>query len=151
MRATTSADVATLRRMPADDMGACVVTHAELKPRNLSNEPALSELPIIGEANDEDLTPAGKMNWPHGFHLRHVCVDPGYAGLLHQRHEEEVILMHSGALAVELPDGSIELGAGDVLTVPIDSPRRFANSGTAPAEAFVVRGGDQPRPATLTT
>jgi mannose-6-phosphate isomerase-like protein (cupin superfamily) len=57
--------------------------------------------------------------------------------------------MQSGTLQVELPEGTVELTAGDVLTIPIDSLRSFANRDDVAAEAYFVRGGDQPKPATL--
>ena len=68
----------------------------------------------------------------------------GKATPLHRRHEEEVILMHSGRLTVSLPDGDVELAPGDVLTVPLDMARRYSNTTHEPVEAWVVRGGDQP-------
>ena len=50
---------------------------------------------------------------------------------------------------VALPDGEIKLAAGDVLTIPITMKRSFSNPGATVAEAFVVRGGDHPRPPTV--
>jgi mannose-6-phosphate isomerase-like protein (cupin superfamily) len=151
MPATTDTDVAALRRLKANEMGDCVVTRAELQPTEHRALPQLREFPIIGASGDAEGIAAGKMGWSHGFQLRHVCVDPGTATSQHQRHEEEVILMQTGVLSVELPEGNIELHAGDVFTVPIESPRVFANKGNATAEAYIVRGGDQPRPPTMIT
>jgi len=90
------------------------------------------------------------MAWPHGFHLRYITVDPKVSSKQHVRHEEEVILMHKGRLTVMLADGEVELVPGDVLTVPIDMPRRFGNRGGERVEAYVVRSGDQPLAASLT-
>ncbi len=151
MRPTTVDDVTALRRLRADDMGDCVVRHAELQAVASTALPDLREFPIIGAANSAEGMPAGKMDWPHGFSLRHVYMDPGATTKSHQRHEEEVVLMQSGALRVLTPDGEVELHAGDVLTIPIDSPRSFANNGAIPAEAYIVRGGNQPRAATPVT
>lgn len=150
MPKTTDADVARLKRLKAAEMADCVVHHAELQPTEATTLPELREFPIIGAANEAEGISAGKMDWPHGFHLRHVCVDPGLETKPHRRHEEEVILMQSGVLSVEVGEGRVDLAAGDVLTIPIDSPRKFLNNGTEPAEAYFVRGGDQPRPATIT-
>lgn len=150
MRATTDDDVAALQRLHANDMQGCVVTRAELN----STDPAtasITESPIIGAASDAEDMPAGRMNWPHGFHVRHLHLGCGSSGPLHQRHEEEVIMMQSGSMLIRLPDGEVELSAGDVMTVPIEMPRSFANAGDVPAEAYLVRGGDQPRAATSIT
>ena len=150
MRATTAADVAALQRLHANDMQDCVVTRAELNAKE-SASPGIHESPIIGAANDIEDMPAGKMHWPHGFHVRHVRLDSGADGESHQRHEEEIIMMQSGSMIIRLADGEVELRAGDVMTVPIDMPRSFANTSDAAAEAYFVRGGDQPRAATSTT
>jgi len=150
MHATSADDVAALQRLHADDMQGCVVTRAELADSDSPTE-SIQETPIIGSANaSEDMT-AGKMNWPHGFHVRHVRLDSGASGVTHKRHEEEVIMMQTGSMIIRLADGEVELGAGDVITLPIDMPRSFANTSDAPAEAYVVRGGDQPSAATSTT
>jgi mannose-6-phosphate isomerase-like protein (cupin superfamily) len=89
------------------------------------------------------------MSWPHGFHLRHIAIDPGAATRRHTRAEEEVILMHNGCLSVSTDDGDIDMLAGDVLSIPIGSRRSFSNRGEEPVEAYVVRGGDHPQAATL--
>lgn len=149
MRPTTAADVAALRRLTAAEMSDCIVRHPEMQAEPGVSVPDLREFPIIGAANTSEGMPAGRMDWPHGFNLRHICLDPGTTTKTHLRHEEEVILMQSGVMHVDTADGEIDLRPGDVLTIPIDSARRFANKGTIPAKAYVVRGGNQPRAATL--
>ena len=88
------------------------------------------------------------MAWPHGFHVRHLRQSPGATTPRHTRHEHEVIMMHAGHMTVGLPSGDVDLGPGDVLTIPVDMPRQFSNTGSADAEAYVVRGGDHPAPPT---
>jgi len=143
---TTDEDVERFRRLTAEEMADCVVTHAELRPAPGSELPQLHQYPIIGTKSGDERLPAGKMQWPHGFHLRHIAIDAGEATRQHMRHEEEVIMMQSGQLAVTLPDGEVELRPGDVLTVPIDMPRSFTNRGNEIAEAYVVHGSDHPGP-----
>ncbi len=151
MAPTTEADVAALRKLTAEDMTDCVVLHSELGEAKASGGiTGLVERPIIGEANSDENIGAGKMQWSHGFNLRYIAVEPGVASKQHTRHEEEVIFMHKGELTVTLPGGDLNLVPGDTLTVPIDMPRGFGNNGTETAEAFFVRGGDHPKPATLT-
>jgi mannose-6-phosphate isomerase-like protein (cupin superfamily) len=149
MQPTTQHDVARLRRLIADEMTDCVVTRAELEPVSGAKLPELCEYPIIGGASSDEGLPAGKMSWPHGFQLRYITVDPGIETQQHVRHEEEVLFVQSGQLAVALPDGEIKLSAGDVLTIPISMARSFSNPGATVAQAYVVRGGDHPRPPTI--
>lgn len=149
MRPTTDDDVARLRRLSGDELADCVVTRAELEPVSGASLPELCEFPIIGGASSDEGLAAGKMNWAHGFQLRHIAVNLGIATQQHLRHEEEVLFVQSGQLVVALPDGEIKLGAGDVLTIPISMARSFSNPGAAVAEAYIVRGGDHPQPPTI--
>ena len=150
MPATTDADVARLKRLKAEDMTGCVQPHDKIKTARAIGLPEISEFPIIGAASRDEGLDAGQMSWPHGFHVRHIAVDPGAATHEHTRAEEEVILMHKGQLSISTDDGDIEIGPGDVFTIPVGSPRSFANRGDEMVEAFVVRGGDHPVAAQLT-
>ncbi len=145
MPATTAADVERLRRMSGEEIAECVVTAAELAVDDAAVTAAgLRETPLIGADNPSEGIPAGKMNWPHGFHLRHIAMQGGATTRVHSRAEPEVFLMHRGRLAIEMDGESVILEAGDTLTVPLDMPRRFSNEGDERAEAWVVRGGDRP-------
>lgn len=149
MPPTTADDVARLDRLTASDMAGCVLPYSKLGRTRSRGLPEISEFPIIGAASpDEGLEP-GQMDWPHGFNLRYVAIDPGAATHQHTRAEEEVILMHKGRLSISTDDGDVEIGPGDVFTVPIGSPHSFANRGDQLVEAFVVRGGDHPQAAKL--
>jgi mannose-6-phosphate isomerase-like protein (cupin superfamily) len=149
MQPTTDADLAGFDRPTAEEMDTCVLTRDRLIPPTSFGLIGMHENPIIGQANSDQHLTAGHMDWSHGFQLRHVTIDPQESTKQHVRHEEEVIMMHKGNLTVYLPDGKVELEPGDVLTVPIEMPRRFFNHGTNPVEAFYVRGGDNPRSPTL--
>jgi mannose-6-phosphate isomerase-like protein (cupin superfamily) len=151
MAATTAEDVASLRTLSAEDMADCVVLHDELRLDAASQlmSHGLHEHPIIGTASSEEGIEAGKMTWSHGFQLRHMAIDPGAEGLQYAREEEEVLLVQGGALTVEFAGGKVELGAGDVFTVPMFIPHRLLNVGSELAEIFVVRGGDKPQPPRL--
>ena len=151
MPVTTEDDVANLDRLTADDMAGCVVKHEQLLIADDAGLAlsGLKEYPIIGATSpDENLT-AGQMDWPHGFHLRHIVVDVGAATKRHTRNEEEVILLQDGELRVQFDDGDVVLGPGDVFTIPIGATRAFSNDGSVAAEAYVVRGDDHPEPPQL--
>ncbi len=151
MPATTAADVRRLDRMTVEEFEACIVRYAELTPpAGVQKTPAgLLECPIIGAASPAEGLGGGKMSWPHGFQVRHVAVKPGDQSKTHSRAEEEVILMYRGKLTVGIAGSTLALGPGDTLTVPIGSPRQFANRGDRDAEFYVVRGGDQPAAAMI--
>ncbi|MEM9400942.1 MAG: cupin domain-containing protein [Pseudomonadota bacterium] len=150
MPPTTDADVERLDTLLARDMGSCVVSRAELNPAASALSPGYREYPIIGAASDDEGLVAGKMDWRHGFHVRYVAIDPGTATPTHRRHEEEVVMVHAGALRVSLAEGDVELGPGDVLTVPVDESRSYFNPGDTVVETYVVRGGDHPKAPSLT-
>ena len=149
MHATTEEDVAQLRRLTAEEMSGCVVMHGDLTENgeSMSGANAITETAIIGQASPEENLGAGAMTWPHGFHLRYMTFEPGARSHTLVRHEEEVIFVHAGSLAVHLPDQDVDLGPGDTLTVPIGMKRSFSNPGDSVAETYVVRGGDSPSAA----
>ena len=82
--------------------------------------------------------------WPHGFVLRRLTLDSGAAVGAHVRDEAEVIFVHDGVLEIAWPDGSLVLGPGDTITVPVGLARRFRAPSSAPMAAYVVRGGEAP-------
>jgi len=147
MVATTTADVARAQRLTADEMANCVVLHSELQSPDTGFKlsSGLTEYPIIGGASEQEAIGAGKMNWPHGFQVRYAALDPGFESARHSRAEEEVILLQDGHLTVRFDEGDFEMSPRDVLTVPIGKPRTFANTGTEPVQAYIVRGGDSPQ------
>lgn len=148
MAATTQEDVARLRKLTAEEMAGCVVRHDELHTDNASSLTPIgvNESPIIGAASPDEGLAAGKMMWPHGFHVRHLAMEPGVESKQHSRINEEVIFVHDGRLIVRFEEGNIALGAGDVLTVPIGKMRSFCNTSNNLVEAYIVRGGDHPAP-----
>lgn len=149
MPPTTAEDMARLDRLTASDMAGCVLTHSKLKGTESQTLPGMSEFPIIGAASPDEGLGAGQMDWAHGFHVRYMTISPGAATQQHTRAEEEVILMHRGRLRISTGDDDVEIGPGDVFTVPIESRRSFSNPGDELVEAYVVRGGDHPKAAKL--
>ncbi len=151
MPATTDNDVARLKHLTANDLAECVVSHSDLTATtNAELTPlCIAETPIIGAASPGEGLGEGKMQWPHGFHVRHIAVASGIRSKWHSRAEEEVLLVQSGTLTVGFDEGDIDLIAGDVMTVPIGRTHRFSNNGDDLAEVYVVRGGNNPAPATI--
>jgi len=82
--------------------------------------------------------------WSHGFNLRRLVLQSGAYVPFHARAEAEVLFIQSGTLEVSWPTGSLMMGAGDTLTVPIGLQHAFRNTASVPCDVFVVRGSDDP-------
>ena len=77
--------------------------------------------------------PDAPLGWPHGFTLDRLMVDGQMAGLV-GRH---VLFVQAGRLALVSPDGSVDLAAGDTMTVSADlGTHDLVGTG---ATVFVVR------------
>ncbi len=143
---------AGLRSMTGADLEQCVVRFSEPQLGSdsvLLAHGALLEQPLIGAACPDENICEAPLNWPHGFQLRRLAVAPASHTHRHTRQEEEVIMMHAGTLRLKLDDGSCELTAGDVFTVPIGTPRQLVNNGSQTAIAHIVRGSNHPKAAKL--
>ena len=146
MSPTTAAQAARMRTLDAEGLAACVAPAAALQRarHSLLAADGVAECPIIGGQRDDGM-PAGKLNWPHGFHLRRLGIWPGAASAVHVRPQEEVLLIHQGALSLKVEGCAFRLHPGDVMSIPADLPRRYANGGDALCEVYVVDGGDAPQ------
>jgi mannose-6-phosphate isomerase-like protein (cupin superfamily) len=148
MPPTTAADVAKLARYDSKGIARCVERFAHLKRGSgLSTVAGFTEYPLVGVANPAEGMPAARVDWPHGFQVRALTIDPNARTPQHSRSEEEVLLMHQGIVNFTWPDGRLTIGPGDALTVPKGLPRRYSNESSGQAFVFVVRGGDHPQPA----
>jgi len=104
----------------------------------------VTESPLIGLANSAEKITAGKMAWPHGFHVRRLDME-AHAGLgFHSRSEEEVFFIQSGDVEFQWEGGELQMSAGDVITVPIGMLHGYRNTGDQAVLAYVVRGGNSP-------
>jgi quercetin dioxygenase-like cupin family protein len=147
MPATCATDVARLRELDTAAIAACTVRRDALRrapDAPFARLPGVTECPIIGAASAAEQIPAGPLNWRHGFHVRALRLERGAQVPAHRRREEEVLLVHRGALCFRWPDGEFQLGEGDTLTVPVGLAREYRQIGDAAAEVYVVRGGDEP-------
>ena len=150
MSATTARQVAALKRLDSAALESCVARYSaangsadSVLARNASGAPVREEA-VIGQANPQEGVPEAPLAWEHGFHLRRMEFGPGACLPAHSRGEEEVWAVHEGNLRIGWGRETLDLGPGDVLTVPIGLERTIENPGAGPAEAFVVRGGDSP-------
>ncbi|GAB4149342.1 MAG: hypothetical protein Tsb0016_20670 [Sphingomonadales bacterium] len=146
---TTMADVARHRRMSVDELASCIASGGSQSGAGdtllARHSTGVREFAIIGGANPAEEIEAGKMNWPHGFHLRRLELAAAARVPLHSRAEVEVLFVQDGALSIGWDGHALHLGKGDTLTVPRNLPRTIRNPDDAkPAIIFVVRGGNAP-------
>ncbi|KUR80291.1 cupin domain-containing protein [Novosphingobium sp. FSW06-99] len=140
-----TADLAT----PSLDRLMQCVARADARPGNPDSPLAaegVAEAGVIVPQATSDGFAAGPIVgwWRHGFNLRQLTLQSGAYVPHHSRAEAEVLFIQSGTLEVSWPEGSLIMGAGDTLTVPIGLPRAFRNTASVPCVAFVVRGTDDP-------
>jgi len=148
MPRTSPEQVEAHHHMSIEDMLSCVSRFDEQQNAagsTLTTEtPGVDEFGIIGAANWLERIDAGKMYWPHGFHLRRMDFAPGTALPAHAREEQEVFFLHRGEILFQWQEGELRLEPGDVLTVPIGVMHGYKNVGTDAAIAYIVRGSNAP-------
>ena len=141
-------EVSQLRTPPLDQLLQCVARAEDLvaNPASPLAAPGVAEAGVIVPQATRDGFAPGPITgwWPHGFNLRQLTLQTGAYVPLHARAEEEVIFIQSGTLEVSWPEGSLMMGAGDTLTVPIGLQHAFRNTASVPCEVVVVRGSEDP-------
>lgn len=140
MAATTPEQVASMQRLDCKALEKCVARHEHI---GHASSGAIREYHIIGEGASSNGFVRAQLDWAHGFSLRHVRMQPAASTLVHQREEEQVVLVHRGEIGVEVPDGEVRLGRSDVVTIPVGLPRRLFNPSAEPSEVFMVYRGDR--------
>ena len=103
---------------------------------------------IIGPGVAEAANQHVHIGIPHGFNIGGARQEPGASNSQHSHEKEEVFVVHTGTFAFHLgpnkEDGSVVLGPGDTISVPIRVFRGFENVGPDTGYLFAVLGGDDP-------
>ena len=145
---TTEADVAELQKLDSSDLEACVIRHGAITHApSIKLGANIIESHLLGTTDNPDKPP---LNWKHGFQLKHLSIAPGGRTGVYDQHQEEVFLIQSGNIDIELAGRTITLSNGDVFTAPINTDRCIANSYQQPCEVYVVHGGETPTRTGLT-
>lgn len=145
MPPTDAAMTATVQRLDAAAIARCVVRaeHGEeLAQGPLSRFAGIREAAVIGPANPDEGIGAGRMAWPHGFHVRRLTFDGDARIPAHRRAEPEVLFVQRGTVTVSSLGEEVTMAAGDTLTIPIGRERAFHS--VEGATVFAVHGGDRP-------
>ncbi|MNL45294.1 Cupin domain protein [compost metagenome] len=130
------------------ELARYAIKAADIKgdPKSPLSGDGVEEAGVIGDVDGQDGIKAGPItgHWQHDFTLRRLKLETGAIVPAHARAEQEVIFVQSGTLEFTWDGGSLIMGAGDTLTVPIGLMHGFRNPASADAIAFVIRGAASP-------
>lgn len=144
----TAEKLRELATPPMSELATYAIKAADIKgnPNSPLAGEGAEEAAVIGDVDAQDGFKAGPISghWQHGFAIRRLKLETGATIRAHARAEQEVIFMQSGTLEFTWDGGSLILGAGDTLTVPIGLMHGFRNPASADAIAFVIRGAASP-------
>jgi len=144
----TAEQIEALKTPPLEKMLQCYVPAAKMQanPQSKLAGDGVEEAAIIGTRDTDDGFKAGPLTgwWEHGFTLRQLRMQTGATVAPHARQEREVLFVQEGTLEVGLEEGSLIMGAGDTLSIPVGVVHSFRNPASCPLKAFIVRGGDNP-------
>ena len=103
---------------------------------------------IIGPGVSENPDQHVHIPEAHGFNIGGARQPPGCLNSQHSHETAEVFVVHSGTwrflYGVNADDDSVELAAGDTISIPTRMFRGFENIGTDSGFLFAVLGGDDP-------
>ncbi len=103
---------------------------------------------IIGPGVAENPDQHVHIKQPHGFNIGGARQPPHCVNSQHSHETAEVFVVHTGRWAFFTgergQDGRVEMGPGDVISIPVRAFRGFENIGEEPGFLFAVLGGDDP-------
>lgn len=145
MPITDAATIAELQTLSVADLEACTVLKSQIEqaPKiTRDGDQGVIERHLLGNAYDSNSAPP--LNWAHGFQIHHLELSPQAKTERYCQQQEEVFLVESGSMIIEVADQVITLNGGDVFTAPIGEPRQLSNPHNSPCVACVVHGGESP-------
>jgi mannose-6-phosphate isomerase-like protein (cupin superfamily) len=137
------------------DMTARIVRYADLIPcfnafidtRSPGSE-AKENFTIIGPGVSENPDQHVHITEPHGFNVGGARQPPGCVNSQHSHDTAEVFIVHSGRWRFDIgehgKDIQVELGVGDVISLPVGMFRGFTNVGEECGFLLAVLGNDDP-------
>ncbi len=151
MPATNAEMIAQLKVLNSTDLEACVVrsTAIATAPEMNSWGNGIKETHLLGTSTEASSTPP--LAWAHGFQLSHLQIEAGASTSTYSQAQEEVLMIQSGSVSIEIAGQAILLNPGDVFTSPIGSTRCIHNAGAQTCDMYVVHGGENPTRSILTS
>ncbi|MFY8328096.1 cupin domain-containing protein [Pseudoalteromonas sp. ZZD1] len=148
MAVTSKEQIAQHRVITNEELAETVVraTNFNWQQRSyLSQFKGVYEAPLVGNLNADTLIQT-QLNWPHGFNISALKLQPNAQIAQHIRFEEEVIFVHQGFLTIDLGEEVLKLNEGDTFSVPIEHSRAFSNQADDDCIVYVTRRSDSPIP-----
>ncbi len=136
-------------------MEARVVRYGDLRPclnafidtRSPGSE-AKENFTIIGPGVSENPDQHVHITEPHGFNIGGARQPPGCVNSQHSHDTAEVFVVHTGQWRFDLgergDDAQVEIGPGDVISLPTGLFRGFTNVGEDTGFLWAVLGQDNP-------
>lgn len=136
-------------------MAGRIVRYADLRPclnafidtRTPGSE-AKENFTVIGPGVSENPDQHVHIAEPHGFNIGGARQPPNCVNSQHSHDTAEVFVAHSGRWRFDLgehgDDAQVEMGPGDVISIPTGLFRGFTNIGDDTGYLFAVLGGDDP-------
>ena len=143
------------RSMSLQDWEARLVRYVDLRPcynafidcRSPGSE-AKENFTIIGPGVSENPDQYVHIAEPHGFNIGGARQPPACVNSQHSHDTAEVFLVHSGHWRFDLgetgQDAQVEMGPGDVISLPTGMFRGFTNIGSDTGFLWAVLGEDDP-------
>lgn len=143
------------RSMSLQDWEARLVRYVDLRPcynafidcRTPGSE-AKENFTIIGPGVSENPDQYVHIAEPHGFNIGGARQPPACVNSQHSHDTAEVFLVHSGQWRFDLgetgQDAQVEMGPGDVISLPTGMFRGFTNIGSDIGFLWAVLGEDDP-------
>jgi len=134
MPVTTRQQCEALQQFSNEELESCIVRAGSSGPRGpFDTLDGVRETYLIG---------AGRLDWPHGFRISEVRVEPGAAIPAHRLDVPDVWFVHSGKIICGFGDDTTICSAGDTITFPRGETRALRNAGDVATTLVAVRGGD---------
>ncbi len=141
--------------LSAAQMRERLVRYAELRPCTTAFIDARTpgsdrkeNFTIIGPGVAENPDQHVHIRIPHGFNVGAARQPPGCTNSQHSHDTAEVFVVHFGRFRFKTGErgdaGQVDLGPGDVISIPTRAFRGFDTIGDEPSFMFSVLGGDQP-------
>ena len=94
-------------------------------------------MPVI---NADDLPTGDLKGAEHGATISVILdhSEPGQGPRLHKHRYDETWVVNEGTISFEAGDEQFEAGPGDIVIVPSDTPHKFTNKGSAPADLVCI-------------
>jgi quercetin dioxygenase-like cupin family protein len=143
------------RSMSLQDWEARLVRYVDLRPcynafidcRTPGSE-AKENFTIIGPGVSENPDQYVHIAEPHGFNIGGARQPPACVNSQHSHDSAEVFLVHTGHWRFDLgetgQDAQVEMGPGDVISIPTGLFRGFTNIGSSTGFLWAVLGEDDP-------